>query len=68
MARDYKHENELRKKRRQEGKATETTTLISSTIPKTLSEDFTAKVELEGTTKSAKIKELISIYTYGESK
>ena len=66
MARDYQHENELRKKRRQEGRAKETTALISSTIPKTLAEDFAAKVVLEGTTKSAKIKELISNYTYGE--
>lgn len=64
MARDYKKEQELRKAR----KANENTVNIGLNVPKTLSKDFTAKVELEGTTKSAKIKELISSYTYGESK
>lgn len=43
-----------------------TVVTIGAKIPKTLNEDFTAKVELEGSTKSAKIKELITNYTYGE--
>lgn len=59
MARDYKRER---------AKEIETLATIGVRIPKTLNEDFTAKVELEGVTKSAKIKELIQNYTYGESK
>lgn len=62
MARDYKKEQELRKAR----KANENTVNIGLNVPKQLSEDFAAKVELEGVTKSAKIKELIEGYIYGE--
>lgn len=64
MARDYKREYELKKARGTQ----EPFDRIGFTLPKTLNEDFTAKVELEGVTKSAKIKELIEGYTYGESK
>lgn len=58
--RDYKREQANR------DKSKENTINIGLNVPKTLNEDFTAKVELENTTKSAKIKELISNYTYGE--
>lgn len=59
MTRDLKKEYEQSKK------YDFTNINISAKIPKTLNEDFAAKVELEGSTKSAKIKELITNYTYG---
>lgn len=58
MARDYKREYEKSKD------YNFSVVTIGTKIPKTLNEDFTAKVELEGVTKSAKIKELIENYTY----
>lgn len=62
MTRDYQREYELRKARGTK----EPFDRISLTLPKQTNEDFTAKVELEGVTKSAKIKELIEKYTYGD--
>lgn len=57
----YKGEYQRRKDR-----DNELNTRVTVKVPNNLYEDFIAKVELENTTKSAKIKELISNYTYGD--
>lgn len=55
MPRDLKREYELEKKKSK---------LIGVKVPIQLNEDFTAKCELNNTTKNALIKKWIEDYTY----
>lgn len=59
MARDYKHEYQLAKDKRD-------WKTLGTSIPKTLAEDFKAKCSLEGTTPNALMKAFIYAYVNNE--
>lgn len=57
MPRDYKREYDRQKEKDK---------IIACHVPPQLAEDFTAKCELNNTTKNALIKKWIEKFTYGE--